>query len=59
MNSIIFIQVILYLSPHLDYKLKIGSACLEFLNPETLEWQPIESYEHQGIPLHYQIYFSD
>jgi arginyl-tRNA--protein-N-Asp/Glu arginylyltransferase len=45
--------------PHLDYKLKIGSACLEFLNPQTLEWQPIESYEHQGIPLHYQIYFSD
>ncbi len=41
---------------HLDYKLKIGSNCLEFFIPEEAQWIPITAYEDAGIPIDFQSY---
>jgi arginine-tRNA-protein transferase len=44
---------------HLDYKLDIGTHCLEFFNPEDALWYPISDYVDQGIPIEYQDFFMD
>jgi arginine-tRNA-protein transferase len=36
---------------HLDYKLSIGSSCLEFINTEDLTWYDISEYTDQGLPI--------
>lgn len=36
--------------PHLDYKLKIGTRCLEFLHPHQNRWLPIGEYQDLGLP---------
>lgn len=44
---------------HLDYKLAIGTHCLEYFLPEDSLWYPIQSYQDAGIPIEYQDYFID
>ena len=44
---------------HLDYKLDIGSHCLEYFLIDDALWYPIECYEDVGIPIEYQDYFID
>ena len=44
---------------HLDYKLDIGTHCLEFFNPEDTLWYPISDYVDEGIPIEYQDFFED
>jgi leucyl-tRNA---protein transferase len=36
---------------HLDYKLAIGTHCLEFFENETASWKAIENYIPETIPL--------
>jgi arginyl-tRNA--protein-N-Asp/Glu arginylyltransferase len=43
--------------PHLDYKLNIGSTCLEFFNNDDMNWYDILEYKHESIPMDLQQYF--
>jgi arginine-tRNA-protein transferase len=36
---------------HLDYKLSIGSTCLEFIDTEDLTWYNISEYTDLGLPI--------
>ncbi len=45
--------------PHLDYKLDIGTACLEYLDIDSMLWYPINEFNDEGIPIEYQEYFLD
>lgn len=42
---------------HLDYKLDIGTDCLEFLDPDDMKWKPIKEYYDKAIPLDMGNYF--
>lgn len=44
---------------HLDYKLDIGTHCLEFLDPADVCWYPIADYLDEGIPIGLGEYFAD
>jgi len=45
--------------PHLDYKLQIGSDCLEFFVPDEMNWYAISEYEDEPISLEYGDYLKD
>jgi arginine-tRNA-protein transferase len=42
---------------HLDYKLNIGTSCLEFLDIDDMNWYDISEYKHEAIPMDMQQYF--